>query len=68
MVSSATKTQESVLCVGKFHTIRITFASANTSQRAIGTLSTSAANVARPNLSRARKINFQVLPSCCENR
>ena len=68
MVSSATKTQESVLCVGKFHTIRITFASANTTRRAIGTSPISAANVARPNLSRARKINFQALLLYCENR
>ena len=68
MGSSATKTQESVLCVAKFHTSRTTIASANTNQPAIGTSSTSVANVARPNLSRARKSNFQVLPSCCENR
>ena len=57
---------ECPLC-GKFHTIRITFASANTNQRAIGTSPTSVANVARPNFP-GHENKLQVLPSCCENR
>ena len=68
MGSSATKTQESVLCVEKFHTSRTTFASPNTYQPAIGTSPTLAASVARPSLSRARKLNFQALLSYYNTR